>query len=430
MPPVVMRDYRATHTLTLGGRTLSDGPCDVHLDDTFLLVKGKGTTRIGYEQLEAIRQVGRSVEVEIHPEGRLNLAATDGALARPMFLHLSRLRGARWVDLLRFVDGDAQDTLECKLSLNGGPEQEALFHVYPGSVVGIPLGGEVFQLPLHELHTISLADYRLTCATPETTAVLFGCEPTDLERFHRSVAGARRKIEEDTANLLMEVFPALEFAELTKLAALLLRGKAAPKRTLDSIAPWFWGRAEDVIRTSPKASESYAYLRDRAGERLWFGIRRLTEAEKMGQGGEGEEAPPEPVEGEEPPPAETSELERPYLFWLIAGLGSGEKRRLAVEVVAGTSGFATYVYRCPGAWNDAMSFADTANAVSRAMVALNFYREPLYAPEKEIETGRFGEYKLAVRKLPYLRAARERFVGRAAHTTKAAWASRMEKLLA
>ena len=430
MPPVVMRDYRATHTLTLGGRTLSEGACDLHLDDTFLLIKGKGTTRIGYEQLETIRQVGRSVEVEIHPEGRLNLTATDGALARPMFLHLSRLRGARWADLLRFVDGDPLDTLECKLTLNGGTEQEALFHVYAGGVVGIPLGGEVFQLPLHELRTISLADYRLTCLTGETTAILFGCEPTDLQRFHTSVVGARHAMEEDTANLLVEVFPAIEYAELSKLAELLLRGKAAAKRTLDAVAPWFWGRAEEVIASSPKASESYAYLRKRAGDHVWFGLRRLTEAEKMGQSGKDEEAPPEPAEAEEAPAEEEAEPERPFLFWIIAGLGSGEKRHLAVEVIAGTSGFATYVYRCPGDGNDASAFADTANVVSRAMVALNFYREPLYAPEKEIETGRFGEYKLAVRKLPYLRAARERFVGRAAHATKEAWQKRMEKLLA
>ena len=430
MPAVVMRDYRASHTLILGGKTLSEGTCDIHLDDEFLMVKGTRTTRIGYDQLESFRPVGRGLEIEIHPEGKLSIAAKDGGLARPLFLHLSRLRGARWAYLLRFMDGDPLDTLECKLSLDGGAEQEALFHVYRGGVVGIPLGGDVFQLPLHELDTVSLAEYRLTCATPETSAILYGCEPRDLRRFHRSVEGARRAIEEETANLLAGTFPALQAAELAKLTDLLLRGKAAPMRALDAIAPWFWGRVEEVIASSPKASESYAYLRKRAGDHVWFGMRRLTEVEKMGQGGKDEEAPPEPAEGEEAPAEEEAEPERPFLFWIIAGLGSGEKRCLAVEVFAGTSGFATYVYRCPGDRNDARAFADTASIVSRAMVALNFYREPLYAPEKEIETGGFVEYKLAVRKLAYLRAARERFVGRAAHTTPKGWARQIEKLLA
>ena len=428
MPAVVMRDYAVTHTLTLGGRMLSEGPCEVHLDDEFLMVKGTRTTRIGYDQLEYFRPVSRGVEISIHPEGTLELTAKDGALARPLFLHLSRLRGARWAHLLRFVDGAPLDTLECKLTLNGGPEQEALFHVYPGGVVGIPLGGEVFQIPMHELRPVSLVGYRLTCATDDATAVLYGCEPSDLGRFHRSVVDARRRIEEDTANLIAEVFPAVPFAELATLSGLLLRGKAAAKRDLDAVAPWFWSRAEDVIRTSPKTSESYPYLRERAGDHMWFGIRRLTEAEKTGVRGESDK-PVEPVEEGEAGPTEEPEPDRAFLFWLMAGVKSGKKRFLAVEVVAGSSGFATYVYRCPeGGGPEA--FADTAKVVSHAMVALNFFREPLYASEKEIETGRFPEYKLAVRKLPYLRTARERFVGRAIHTTPEGWARQVAKLLA
>lgn len=421
MASVVMRDYRAAHALTLGGRTLSEGPCDLHLDDSFLLVKGDRTTRIEYDQVETISQVGRSLEVAIHPGGTLILTATDGALARPLFLHLSRLRGARWADLLRFVDGEPLDALECTLTLDGGPEQEAWFRLYPGGVVGIPLGREVFQLPFHEVTDLRLEGYRLTCETPDVTAVLYGCEPRDLERFHRSVAGARRSLQEDTGALLKETFPAVEFAALLALTDLLLRGRAAPRGALDAAAPWFWPRAEEMIEASPKASESYAYLRERAREHLWFGLRRLTDAEHRGEGGEAQEAPTEEEGGAEP--------QRAFLFWLMAGLKAGKKRFLAVEVIAGTSGFATYVYRCGDGGNDAEAFSDTANVVSRAMVALNFYREPLYAPEKEIEAGKFAEYKLAVRKLPYLRAARERFVGRAAHTTATAWTKAMEKLL-
>lgn len=424
-----MRDYRAKHVLALGDRTLSEGLCDVHLDDAFLVIEGARTTRIGYDQLESFRTIGRSLEVALHPQGTLRLTAVDGALSRPMFLHLSRLRGAHWANLLRFVEGDPLDTLECKLSLNGGPEQEALFRVYSGGLVGIPLGGEVFQLPMHELRTISLADYRLTCATDETAAVLFGCEPRDLDRFHHAVASARRAIEEDTANLLLEVFPALEFEELARMTDLLLRGRAAPKRSVDAVVPWFWERAEDVIRSSPTVADSYEYLRARAGDHVWFGIRRLTEGEKSRQRGEGEES--QPATDEEGPAVldREPEPERPFLFWIMAGMGAGATRRLAVEVIAGTSGFATYVYRCPTDPRDAEAYADTAAVISRAMIALNFHREPLYASEKEIETGRFGEYKLAVRKLPYLRAARERFVGRAIHATPQAWQRSLERLL-
>ena len=432
MPAAVMRDYKVDHALTLGGKTLSEGTCDLHLDDAFLQINAPRTSRIPYEEVESVRAVPGGVEFTLFPEGKGAFSRMDGALVRPLFLHLSRLRGQRWASLLRFVDGEPVDTLECRVRLDGGEDREARFHLYANGLVGMPLGGEPFQLGMHELGTIAWKDYRLTCATPGCTAVLHGAEPADLGRFHRAVQGARRKVEEETAALLAEVFPALEFAQMGRLTDLLLRGRAAPKAALDAAVPWLWGRIEEVIATSAKTAESYAFLRARAGEHLWFGLRRLSEAEQQS----GAEAPDEareegPIESPEAASAEApQEAGRDFLFWFMAGLRSGARRSLAVEVCSGTKGFATYVYRCPDGADDGTAFADTADVVSRAMVHLNFYREPLYAPAKDIETGRFAEYKLAVRKLPYLRAARERFAGRAIHTTAAAWQRSLEKLLA
>ena len=433
MPPVVMRDYRGDHVVTLGGRTASEGPCEIHLDDAFLLIKGVKTSRIAYEEVESIRLHGRTVEVGLHPEGRLQIGGMDGSLVRPLFLHFSRLRGLRWTRLLRFSEGDPTDSLECKVRVGGGDEQEALVQVYPTGLVGMPFGGDPFQMGIQDLSAVTMSsDYRLACATSESAAILYGCDPGDLSRFHRAVESARRKAEEETAGLLAEVFPAVEFAQSIALTPMLLRGKAAGKADL-AAAPWFWERVEEVIATSGKTRESYAYLSKRAGEHLWFGLRRLTalekQAETQAEVAVPEEPPEPPVEGEAAD-AGTPEVERDYLFWFLAGLKTGAKRFVAVEVVAGTKGFATYVYRCPDGGDDGVAFAETARIVSRAMVHLNFYREPLYAPAKEIETGRFAEYKLAVRKLHYLRAARERFVGRAIHTTAAAWQRSVEKLLA
>jgi len=429
MPGAVMRDYRGEHAIVLGGRTVSDGKCDVHLDDTFLLISGARTNRIGYEQVESIRQVGRSVEIQLHPDGRVHLGGMDGALVRPLFLHLSRLRGLRWATLLRFFEGEPLDALECTVQRDGGPPQEALVRLYRTGLVGMPYGGEPFQLGIHELQKVAVSpDYRLVCATPETTAVLFGCEPGDLGRFHRAIEGARQAAEKETAALLEELFPALEYASLVALTGLLLRGRAASKAELEAAVPWIWGRIEERIRSNASTGRSYAYLRERAGNDMWFGLRRLTEAEMREAEGSTEEMPAEaPIIPE--PGSAAAEARKDYLFWFMAGLKASGKRFLAMEVVAGTKGFATYVYRCPEVGEDSAVFADTARVVSRSMVALNFHREPIYAAQEDIDAGRFAEYKLAVRKLPYLRAVRERFVGRAIHTTPEAWQRNLEGLL-
>jgi hypothetical protein len=420
---MVMREYRAEHELTVDGRVLSEGDCDIHLDDEFLMIKGTRAHRIAYEEIEAIRLVGSAVELSLHPEGVVRIRVLDGALARPFFLHLSRLRGARWADLLRFVDGEILDSLECKFALDSGEEGEALARLYPVSLVVLPLGVEPVQLPLYEMETIQFANYRLRCATPYFSATLFGCEPGDLARVHRSIVGARRKIDEETAVLLEELFPALEFAQRTRLTDLLLRGKAASKRDIDSSVPWLWGRIEELIRGNTKTWEAYAHLRAHADDRLWFGLRRLTDLEKLDTAKTTEE------EAEEAMPGETRKREphRDFLFWLLAGLEAEGKRFVAVEVAAPEKGYATYVYRTLDAPGEEQAFNETVGILSRCLVALNFLREPLFARQSEIDTGKFAQYKLALRKLDYLRTARNLFVGRAIHTKT--WQASLEKLI-
>lgn len=428
MPGVVMRDYRAEHAIVLGGRTVSEGTCDVHLDDAFLLIHGARTHRIGYEQLESIQQLGRGVEIQLHPEGTVRLSGMDGALVHPLFLHLSRLRGLRWATLLRFSEGDPVDALECTVQRADGSKQEALVRVYPTGVVVMPYGGDPFQLGIHELQNVTMTpDYRLVCETPESTTILFGCEPGDLGRFHRAIKATRQAAEQETSGILVEQFPALEFSSLLLLTGLLIRGSAATKQELAAV-PGFWGWMEGNVRSKAAAWKFYSTLRERAGERLWFGLRRLTAEELREAEGPTDETPSEEptTPDHEPPPDEGKE---DYLFWFMAGLKTSGGRFLAVETIAGTKGFATYVYRCPKAGDDAESFTDTARVVSKAMVALNFHREPIYATREDIDSGRFGEYKLAVRRLPYLRAARERFVGRAFHTSLEGWQRTLDGLL-
>lgn len=434
MPAVVMREYRADHRLTLGAIVASQGRCEIHLDDTFLLIRGERVTRLGYDQLESIQLLPGAVEVELFPEGKLRFDGMDGALVRPLFRHLSRLRGLRWAYLLRFIGGELRDSLECHVQLNDGPARESVVHLYTSGVVCMPLGGDPFQLPIYELGPTQLSpDYHLLCSTPELRALLGGCEPTDLGRFQRAVEAARRNVREETSNLIVQLFPAVEFPALAQLTELLLRGKPALKADVDALLPWLWERFEGVIASSPTTREPYAYLRSKAGVWLWFGLRRMTESEQRGASAGTAETDPAALPRESATlelAAETEEPTRDYLFWYLAGLKVGDERFLATEVVSPAKGFATYIFRCREAREDGPAFSATAEALARTMLALNFFREPLYASRKDIDSGPFAEYRLAVRKLPYLAAARGSWVGRAIHSTSPGWQRQVEKLLA
>jgi hypothetical protein len=432
MTAPIMRDYRVNHAISSGGRILSEGKCELHLDDAFLAIKGDRSSRIGYEQLESFRPIPGGVEIQMFPEGSVRFDGMDGALVRPLFVHLSHLRGLRWAYLLRYAEGTPIDTLECKVRLPDLPEQEALIHLYPDGLVGMPFGGEPFQLLMADLQPIvRTPDYRLVCSTDELTATLYGCEPTDLGRFQRSIEGERQKMEEETSNLLVELFPALEFSQVVPLTTLLARGRAASKSQIDQAAPWLWERIQELVQTKAAYPEAFAQLKARAGESLWFGVRRLSEpevsSEKISQSDKdlSSQMPGSPDTGT----ADENVPPRNFLFWFLAGLKAGDRRFLAVEVDSGRKGYATYLYRCLEKVSDAAAYGATASAISRAMVALNFYREPVYVPQRDIDSGRFADYKLAVRKLKYLRDARALLVGRVIHTSPETWVSSLGTLL-
>jgi hypothetical protein len=238
-------------------------------------------------------------------------------------------------------------------------------------------------------------------------------------------------MEEETSSLLVELFPALEFSEVVPLGTLLARGRAASKSQLDQTVPWLWERVEEMVQAKAAYPEAFTQLKGRAGGSLWFGVRRLSEpemsSEKLSQTEKDlpsqEAGSPTPEAADEPDPP------RDFLLWFLAGLKAGGGRFLAVEVDAGRKGYATYVYRCLEAESDAAAYAATASTISRAMVALNFYREPVYAPQRDIDSGRFAEYKLAVRKLKYLANARALFVGRVIHSSPENWIAGLETLL-
>jgi hypothetical protein len=106
--------------------------------------------------------------------------------------------------------------------------------------------------------------------------------------------------------------------------------------------------------------------------------------------------------------------ERPIL-WFFCPLGT---RAVAHEVTS-EEGHATYVYR---------GDPSTILRLNRALLTLNFRREPIYAPAEEIESGQFQQYRVALRKLDYLRFAREAFLGRAIHNER--WKAQVDEILA
>jgi hypothetical protein len=176
-----------------------------------------------------------------------------------------------------------------------------------------------------------------------------------------------------------------------ELGRLMRDGRAVQQREVDALDPALWSKLEAAV-VGEALREPYDQLKAMSppGE-IALGVKQVG-------GGSGAE-------------------ERPIL-WFFCPLGT---KAIAHEVTS-EEGHATYLYRV-----DQADLRGSISRLNRALLALNFRREPIYASAEEIESGRFQEYRVALRKLDYLRFAREAFLGRAIHN--ATWRDQVQEAL-
>ena len=166
------------------------------------------------------------------------------------------------------------------------------------------------------------------------------------------------------------------------------------------------------------------------------------DAETAGAEAGAEEAAETPAEPEAQ--ADAKEEAQPILHWFFLPLAAKPGAKFPSNLVAweatSPSGRATYFFRLvppeqaaqlQDASKSAALIETAIRQLNRAMVLLNFRREPIYLPDESLLLQpRFRRYAIACRKLRELVRLRSSFLGRAIHTTPAAWQKRFEPYLA
>lgn len=115
------------------------------------------------------------------------------------------------------------------------------------------------------------------------------------------------------------------------------------------------------------------------------------------------------------------------LLWFVAAYP--ESNVMASEVLTET-GQATYFFRIgeTGQPSTAQAAQEVAR-LSRSLVALDFKRDVIRATDADLSQDKMLRYRIAVRKLSYLRDIRRKYLGRAIHTSEAAWRKQADALL-
>lgn len=275
------------------------------------------------------------------------------------------------------------------------------------------------------------------------------------EEFRERLTNAIEEVAQHAAQTVRGLFPFLSPDQLQQSTTLLKEGRAASLAQLRAIHP----KTEQALSANAVDARLRPYfnalLEHVPGGNYYAGFKLVRkDEEEAGQDDEAasaETAAPNSEPGQGATPAEETEADAggdeeaaPVLHWFFLPLAAQPGAKSAGNLVAweatSRSGRATYFFRLvpPG---DAAQLQDPSRApalvdaairqLNRAIVLLNFRREPIYLPEASFEIQpRFRRYAIACRKLPELARLRSSFLGRAIHTTPEAWRKQFESYLA
>jgi hypothetical protein len=210
----------------------------------------------------------------------------------------------------------------------------------------------------------------------------------------------------DAAAIVAAVAPDISSSAAGRAAAALVDGRPAAPVDLGEA----WDALERAVLREPVFAASYRALRERAG---------------------GSRAPRWLAIAPERPGVPDS-----YRAWFLVALpGNLVALELVSEGAHATYCFraaprATYAGGADPAGIDAAAATHAVARISAALVDARFLREPMALPDERLATAEAVRYRLALRAIPSLAAARADFVARLIHRTEAGWTAALDELIA
>ena len=323
-----------------------------------------------------------------------------------------------------------QDTFPAKVLDPAGlaAPVSAEVRLFQDLMVVVPERGTMWGLPYSFVEKVDWDPnlYQVHVRADDGTVHAFGQLGRRTEEFHDELRRLLDALARRTAGTLSRLLPGVDPAVVSRLAGEMRDGRAVQHRVVDAIDPSLWPRLEDAVVGTAELRASYEGLKARSpagwaalGVKAVLGVE-----ERPARPASGEEAGSEAAEGERTPTGAGRATE---VLWYLCPLArDGRPVNAVAQEVTSEEGKATYVFRLqpPARWREAEqaggeALVEAAAAgmarLNRALLTLNFRREPILASDEDIATPRFARYRVAVRKLPYLRETREAFLGRAIH---------------
>ena len=290
-------------------------------------------------------------------------------------------------------------------------EGECELRLYETALVVLPDTSAVFRIPYSDIKSFSASDYRLEIGTEQGRRLAATQMGRLFDPFTKALTDASAGLQQMVAKTVSSLLPGADPSAVRKVARLMKEGRAARRADIDAISPSLWPLMEKRLGASG-LMEEYSFLKGISQQsRICIGVKQGL------KGADGSE----------------------YLWFMVPIYGrAGAGNAIAIEAAsAEDTGRATYFFRIvgrseyPSLGREALDSACDLilMEINRAMVDINFRREPVYLSDDKLLEPKYQHYFYAVKRLPSLKLLRSLFIGRVVHSSPEQWTEDVNALL-
>jgi len=434
---------------------------------------GEGKGQIDAEHLAILPQSGDAIHVSLRDivgieeaDYRLNLFLTSneqlalfdlGRCYEDFYRALCKLRNEIIMKDMLMNETLKKPVAEAEFTYSdedGNKESEGNCEarLYETGLVIMPEKGQLVRIPYSDISSTKDEEYSLTFTTEYGAKLTLMRMGRTTDPFKRTLADLNNKLSAKSQAVLKELSPKTDPATIAKAAKIMREGRAARRSDIEAVSPTLWKDLEKKLALAG-LKEKYDYLSslgqqskicigikrglmgDLTGDYLWFiipvystnskdpgnaiileaGVAPGKGAVEKKESGKEEETTEEGAAQQE---AETEEE------------GEGEEAEAA--------GKATYIFRIVGR-QDYPNFKklddlqkqvdDFITKTNRALLSVNFRREPIYLPDEKLDEPRYQKYQFSIQLIPGLQMLRSQFIGRVIHSSPDQWKSDVASIL-
>lgn len=315
--------------------------------------------------------------------------------------------------------------------------------LYDTAMVILPQKADPIRIPYCYISQINKGDYKLSITNELTDKIEITQLGTNFDPLSKALSDAYNKMITRTQENIKDLIPEADPATIRKLASLMKDGKAAKRKDIELLSPDFWRRLTKEIDEANLKTE-YEFLDSLAtkdqecvgqkrglmgsltGSYTWllFPLRepnsnRLSNNVAM-----------EAFNNQEEPENQTQQNS-------MENEDTIDDKVQNENNTAATTG-ATYLFQIMEQEEYTQTkdeeltkkLEDFIKNINRAMIDINFRREPIYLSNDQLDSTKYAQYRFAIQNIPSLRLLRSLFTGRVIHSSPEQWKSDIYSLLA